>query len=240
MRSVTSSGVVFSPDVKQALLEQLPSLTIIDTFGASEGLGPSTASSADGSDIAPARFRVSARVAVIDEHTGASVVPGSDAVGLLALGGHVPLGYYKDPQKTAATFREINGVRYSVPGDHATVDADGMVHVLGRGSASINTGGEKVYPEEIEACLREHAAVFDCAVVGVPDPRFGERVVGIVQTTEGVHVDGEELTASCRQKLASYKLPRQWIFVDSLERSAAGKIDHPKLRALAMERLGLI
>ena len=205
-------------------------------------MGPSTASDAsstDGRDIEPARFRVSSRVAVLDEHTGAPVVPGSDAVGLVALGGHIPLGYYNDPQKTAATFRVINGVRYAVPGDHATVDADGLVQMLGRGSASINTGGEKVYPEEIEAFLRKHKAVFDCAVVGVPDPRFGERVVGIVQVTDGYALDGAELTASCRRKLASYKMPRQWIFVDSLQRSAAGKIDHQKLRALAMERLGL-
>jgi len=182
---------------------------------------------------------VSDRIAVFNEHTGAPVTPGSDEVGIVAMGGPIPLGYYNDPERTAATFRVINGVRYAVPGDYATVAADGLVQLLGRGSASINTGGEKVYPEEIETFLRTHKAVTDCAIIGVPDARFGERVVGIVQVTDGYYLDAAELTAMCRRKLASYKVPRAWLFVDSLDRSAAGKLDHPKLRALAMQRLGI-
>ena len=126
-----------------------------------------------------------------------------------------------------------------VPGDYATVEADGSLTLLGRGSVCINTGGEKVYPEEVEAELREHPAVFDCVVVGVPDERFGEQVVALVQVTDDHHVDEPEMRAWCRRKLAGYKMPREWIFVDSLERSAAGKADHKKLRALALDRLGL-
>ena len=239
LRGITSSGVLFSPEVKHALLRELPGLTIVDTLGASEGMGPSNASTAGDATIAPARFRVSDRVAVIDEATGRPVTPGSDEVGLVAMGGNIPVGYYNDPAKTAATFRVIGGTRYSVPGDYATVAADGTVQLLGRGSACINTGGEKVYPEEVELALRSHPGVFDCAVVGVPDPRFGEKVVGIVQAAEHGDLDATDLAAWCRGTLAGYKMPREWVFVDVLPRSAAGKADHPKLRALAMAELGM-
>jgi fatty-acyl-CoA synthase len=239
LRGITSSGVLFSPDVKHALLRELPGLTIVDTLGASEGMGPSNASTAADTEIAAARFRVSDRIAVLDETTGKPVAPGSDEIGLVAMGGNIPVGYYNDPVKTASTFRVFDGKRYSVPGDYATVDADGTVRLLGRGSACINTGGEKVYPDEVEVVLRKHASVFDCAVVGVPDPRFGERVVAIVQVAENHSLDAPELTAWCRPKLDGYKIPREWLFVDTLDRSAAGKADHTKLRALAMERLGL-
>ncbi len=239
LRSMTSSGVLFSPDVKQGLLRALPALTIVDTLGASEGLGPSNASTRDDTTIAPARFRVSGRVSVIDEHTGRPVEPGSGAVGLVAMGGHIPVGYHNDPVKTAATFRTFDGTRYSVPGDYATVDVDGTVRLLGRGSATVNTGGEKVYPEEVELALKRHVGVFDCAVVGVPDPRFGEKVVAIVQRTGDHAVEAAELAAWARSDLAGYKVPREWLFVDVLPRSAAGKADHPKLRAFAMAQLGI-
>jgi len=239
LRAIVSSGVLFSPEVKRGLLDELPGVTIIDTLGASEGLGPSNASTAADDTIAPARFRVNDRVFVIDEHTGQPVTPGSDEVGIVAMGGNIPLGYYNDPEKTRSTFRVIDGTRYSVPGDYATVAADGTVQLLGRGSACINTGGEKVYPEEVELVLRDHTGVFDCTVVGVPDARFGEKVVAIVQVAAGHHLDADDLGAWCRRTLAGYKLPREWLFVDGLPRSPAGKADQPKLRALAMERLGI-
>jgi len=124
-----------------------------------------------------------------------------------------------------------------VPGDYATVDADGTVRLLGRGSACINTGGEKVYPEEVEAALRKHPGVFDCVVVGVPDPRFGEKVVALVQVTASHHLDEAELAAWCRAELAGYKTPRRFLFVESLDRSAAGKANHQSLRQLAVDRL---
>ena len=151
------------------------------------------------------------------------MTPGHDEVGLVAMGGNIPIGYYNDPEKTRRTFRVIDGTRYSVPGDYATVAADGTVQLLGRGSACINTGGEKVYPEEVEPVLRKHRGVFDCAVVGVPDPRFGEKVVALVQVTDGHHLDAAELTAWCRRKLAGYKMPREWLFVDALPRSPGGQ-----------------
>ena len=168
LRAITSSGVLFSPAVKRGLLGHLPALTIVDSLGASEGLGPRNAARAGDETIAPARFSVNDRIRVVDEDTGRDVTPGSDEVGLVAMGGRIPLGYFKDPEKSATTFRVFDGVRYSVPGDYATVDVDGTVRLLGRGSACINTGGEKVYPEEVEAELRRHPGVFDCVVVGVP------------------------------------------------------------------------
>src|SRR6185312_778299 len=148
LRAITSSGVLFSPDVKRGLLDHLDGVTIVDALGASEGLGPrQSASAADGA-ISAARFSVDDRIRVVHEDTGRDVVAGSGEVGVLAIGGRIPLGYFKDPDRSAATFRVLDGVRYSVPGDHATVAADGTVRLLGRGSACINTGGEKVYPEE--------------------------------------------------------------------------------------------
>ena len=207
MRGITSSGVQFSPEAKHGLLLHLPGVTILDTLGASEGMGPTTASRADDGAIAPARFRVSERVRVVDEHSGRPVIPGSDEVGLVAMGGNIPLGYYKDAERTAATFRVFDGERYSVPGDYATVDADGTVRLLGRGSACINTGGEKVYPDEVELVLRKHPAVFDCSVVGVPDRRFGEKVVALVQAADDRAVDASELAEWCRSALAGIQDP---------------------------------
>jgi acyl-CoA synthetase (AMP-forming)/AMP-acid ligase II len=236
LRAITSSGVLFSPAVKRGLLGHLPALTIVDSLGASEGLGPRNAARADDETIAPARFSVNDRIRVVDEDTGRDVVPGSAEIGLVAMGGRIPLGYFKDPEKSATTFRVFDGVRYSVPGDYATVDADGTVRLLGRGSACINTGGEKVYPEEVEAELHRHPGVFDCVVVGVPHERFGEQVVALVQVTDGDSLEEAELAAWCRDRLAGYKVPRRFLLVDSLERSAAGKAHHRELRARA-ERL---
>ena len=239
LRGITSSGVLFSPDTKRGLLAHMTRLGIVDTLGATEGLGPSSTARADDETIEPARFRISDRIRVVDEHTGRDVTPGSGEVGFVAMGGHLPVGYYKDPAKTAATWRVLDGKRYSIPGDYATVDVDGTVQLLGRGSASINTGGEKVYPDEVEVVLRKHKSVFDCVVLGVPHPRFGEQVVALVQVTENHYIDDAELKAWCRPKLAGYKAPREFLFVDSLDRSASGKAPLKKLRAVAMERLGI-
>jgi acyl-CoA synthetase (AMP-forming)/AMP-acid ligase II len=237
LRAITSSGVIFSPAVKRGLLGHLPELTIVDSLGASEGLGPRNSARAADETIAPARFTVNDRIRVVNEQTGLDVVPGSDEVGLVAMGGRIPLGYFKDPEKSAATFKLLDGTRYSVPGDYATVDADGTVKLLGRGSACINTGGEKVYPEEVEAELRKHVSIFDCVVVGVPDERFGEQVVALVQVVDNHFLDESEMAAWCRARVAGYKTPRRFLFVDSLPRSAAGKANHQDLRALAVELL---
>ncbi len=193
-----------------------------------------TESRAD-TEIKPARFAINDRVKVLDEHTGRPVTPGSDEIGLVAVTGAIPIGYYKDEEKTRATFREIDGVRYSVPGDYATVDDDGMIRLLGRGSACINTGGEKVYPEEVELALRQHPDVYDCVIVGVPDDRLGEMVVGVVQPSAAGALDADTLTEWCRARMSGYKRPKRWVFVDSLERNAAGKANYTRLRAIAKE-----
>jgi fatty-acyl-CoA synthase len=216
LRAITSSGVTWSPETKAGLLRHLPRVTLLDSLGASEGMASRQAATAGDAEIKPARFAVNDRVKVFREDTGDEVTPGSDEIGLLAVGGRIPLGYWRDPDKTAQTFRTIGGRRYSLAGDYAQVDADGTIRLLGRGSACINTGGEKVYPEEIELVLRKHPGLFDCVVVGVPDARFGEMVVAIVQVAEGHSLDEPELDAWCRSNLAGYKKPRRFVFVDSL------------------------
>ncbi|HWW44950.1 MAG TPA: AMP-binding protein [Acidimicrobiia bacterium] len=239
LRTITSSGVTFSPDAKAGLLAHLPDVTLIDSLGASEGLMSRTAARA-GSDLAPARFGVSARVQVLDEDTGRPVEPGSGAVGLLAVRGRLPLGYLHDEAKTAATFRVLDGVRYAIPGDYATVDADGTIQLLGRGSACINTGGEKVYPEEVELVLRAHPGVEDVVVVGVADARFGEMVVALVVPRAGTDADDLEsdLVPWCRDRIAGYKRPKRFFVVGSLERAASGKANYPRLRERAAALAG--
>jgi len=237
LRAITSSGVTWSPEVKAGLLRHLPDVTLIDSLGASEGLMSRSASTAD-AEIKPARFSVNDRVRVLDEETGRPVTPGSDEVGLVAVTGALPLGYYKDEAKTAATFRTHDGVRYSIPGDYGTVDADGTIRLLGRGSACINTGGEKVYPEEVELLLREHPAVGDCLVVGVPDERYGEMVVALVVAAPGATLDEAALDELCRGRLSGYKRPKRFFVVDDLERSAAGKANYRLARAMAEDLVG--
>jgi fatty-acyl-CoA synthase len=231
LRAITSSGVTWSPETKRGLLVHLPRVTLLDSLGASEGLMTRNETSA-GSDIRPARFAVNDRLKVIMAD-GAEVQPGSEEKGMLAVGGRIPLGYHNDPEKTDETFREIGGVRYSLPGDWASVDADGTIRLLGRGSACINTGGEKVYPEEIELVLRSHPAVFDCVVVGVPDERLGEMVVALIEPTTEDVFDETELRTFCRSRTAGYKTPKRVVSVESLNRSASGKADYKVLREVA-------
>ena len=164
---------------------------------------------------------------------GRRVEPGSDDVGFVAISGYLPIGYYKDEEKTGKTFRTIDGVRYSVPGDYAQVNADGTLHLLGRGSVVINTGGEKVFPEEVEEILKQHPAVADAVCVGVPDPRFNETVCAVVELRPGMTVDGAELIALVKAHLAGYKAPRRIVLVDAIGRSPAGKVDYKALQALA-------
>jgi fatty-acyl-CoA synthase len=238
LRAITSSGVTWSPDVKRGLLDHLPTITLLDSLGASEGMITRSAAKAGDAEIAPARFAVNERFRVLREADNSDVTPGSGEVGLVAVGGRIPLGYYQDPVKTAKTFRSVDGTRYSIPGDFATVESDGTIKLLGRGSATVNTGGEKVYPEEIELLLKKNGAVYDCVVVGVPDPRFGERVVALVQITDGYYTDEEELRAICRSRgLAGYKIPKRFLFVDSLNRAANGKADYTLLKEMAADLL---
>ncbi|MGZ6975682.1 MAG: AMP-binding protein [Acidimicrobiia bacterium] len=239
LRAITSSGVTWSPEVKRALLDHLPNVTMLDSLGASEGLMSRSSATAGDEKIAPARFAVNDRVKVVTAE-GREVTRGTDEVGMVAVGGRIPLGYYKDPEKTAQTFRMVQGVRHSIPGDYATVDEDGTIRLLGRGSATVNTGGEKVYPEEVELALRKNKGVFDCVVVGVPDPRFGETVVALVQVTDGYSTDEEELKAFCKSRgLANYKVPRRILFTDTLRRAPNGKADYKLLREMAADLLSV-
>ncbi len=239
LRAITSSGVTWSPEVKRGLLEHLPRVTMLDSLGASEGLMSRSAAKASDREIAPARFAVNDRVKVFTKE-GREVSWGTEEVGMVAVGGRIPLGYFKDPEKTAETFKVVDGVRYSIPGDFATVDADGTIRLLGRGSATVNTGGEKVYPEEIELTLRKNKGVFDCVVVGVPDARFGEMVIALVQVTDGYYTDEVELKAFCKSKgLANYKVPRRVLFTDTLRRAPNGKADYKLLREMAADLLAV-
>jgi len=227
--------VTWSPETKRGLLDHLPGITLIDSLGASEGIMTRTETRAR-DDIAPARFKASDRLVVVTDD-GEVAQPGDGQIGLLGVGGAIPLGYYKDEEKTAATFRTVHGRRYSIPGDYAMVEADGTIRLLGRGSACINTGGEKVYPEEVELALRAHPGVFDCVVVGVPDDRWGEMVVALVQPADGAPVDAEALAAHCHATLAGYKVPKRFVSLPSLQRSPAGKADYKLLRELALAEL---
>ncbi len=235
LRAITSSGVTWSPEVKRALLGHLATITLLDSLGASEGLMSRSAARAEDKEIAAARFAVNERVRVLTDD-GREVEPGSTEVGMVGVGGRIPLGYYKDPEKTAKTFRTVNGVRYSIPGDYATVDPDGTIRLLGRGSATVNTGGEKVYPEEVELVIRRHAAVDDCVVVGLPDPRFGEMVVAMVVTRDAV--DEKAVRAHCKSEgLAGYKTPKRVVVLETMHRAPNGKADYKLLRAMAADRL---
>lgn len=235
LRAITSSGVTWSPETKRGLLAHLPGILLIDSLGASEGIMTRTETRV-GDEIAPARFKMSDRLAVVTDE-GEVARPGDGKIGLLGVGGAIPLGYYKDDEKTAATFRTVGGRRYSIPGDYATVEDDGTIRLLGRGSACINTGGEKVYPEEVELALRAHPDVADCVIVGLPDDRWGEMVVALVEARDGAGLDEADLSAHCRSSLAAYKVPKRFLEVASLQRSPAGKADYRVLREVATQRL---
>jgi len=221
--TVGSGGAVFSPAVKGQLQAQLPNVIIMDTIGASE-VG-STGSAAAAVERTP-RFVVRPSNAVLGDDLR-PVEPGSGVVGRLARCGHIPLRYHKDEAKTAATFvTDPDGVRWAVPGDFATVEADGTITLLGRGSQCINTGGEKVYPEEVEAALKSHPDVFDAVVVGIPDDRFGQRVAAVVHPRDGSSPDLEQLAGHCRATIAGYKVPRDLELVGAISRTPAGKPDY--------------
>jgi len=231
-----SGGAILSPSVKAALTGLLPSLLVLDGFGASEtgGQGTLVGQSEDG---APVFAMDPTNVVLADD--GTVCAPGDGRIGMLATSGHIPLSYYKDDAKTAATFPVVDGVRYAIPGDMARVLADGTIAVYGRGSVSINSGGEKVFPEEVEKALKSHPAVFDAIVVGTPSERWGSQVTAVVQLRPGcADPPGlAELRDHCRQHLAGYKLPRDVVFVDSVRRSPSGKPDYRWAKDVAVGAL---
>ncbi len=225
LRSIFSAGVMFSHETKAGLLRHAD-VTINDVIAATEGsMGVSIVSRAN----PPGPTAVFARhplTKVFDENDQ-EIEPGSDRIGLIANGGAAPQGYYKDPEKSARTFRVIGGHRYSFPGDYAKVAADGSLILMGRGSNCINTGGEKVFPEEVEEALKAHPDVEDCLVVGEPDERFGQRITAVLSLAPGRALDEAELMAFVRSRIAGYKAPRRLVVVDKVRRAANGKADYP-------------
>jgi acyl-CoA synthetase (AMP-forming)/AMP-acid ligase II len=233
---ILSGGAILSPSVKRALADRLPGALIVDGYGSSESGGQGQSVTVAGGEISSVpRFMVNDETTVLDDDLRPAP-PG--VVGRLARRGRIPLGYYKDTAKTAVTFPVVDGVRWSVPGDHARIEDDGSITLLGRGSVSINTGGEKVYPEEVEGALKGHPDVFDAVVVGVPDERWGERVVALVQPRAGRVPTFETLDAHVRTQVAGYKAPREVLLVDAVVRSPSGKPDYRWGRSTATERLG--
>lgn len=238
LRRITSSGTVWNHENKQGLLKHLPpGCALYDSLGSSEAVGIGGSSSVAGEAAQTARFMVGPNAAVFSED-GRRIEPGSGERGLVATSGFLPAGYYKDPEKTARTFRIFEGRRWSVPGDFATVEADGTMKLLGRGSQVINTGGEKVFPEEVEESLKRHPAVRDAVVVGVPDARFGERICAIVDAEPPAHPTLDELARHVRSELADYKAPRELVLAP-VARAPNGKLDYKASRERALKALGI-
>ncbi|MGW7257652.1 acyl-CoA synthetase [Streptomyces sp. NPDC054834] len=230
--SVSSSGAIMSETVRRQFRELVPNAMLLNNFGSSESGFNGTATEDSGPERG-FRIRVNSRTRVVDPATHEPVAPGE--IGRVAQCGHVPLGYYNDPRKTAETFFEKDGLRWVLLGDMATVDEEGVVTVLGRGSQCINTGGEKVYPEEVEQALKSHPDVYDALVAGVPDATWGNHVAAVVQLREGAARPSlADIQVHCRTHLAGYKIPRQLVIMDSIQRSPSGKADYRWAREVAV------
>jgi acyl-CoA synthetase (AMP-forming)/AMP-acid ligase II len=237
--AISSSAALFSQSVKNEYLELLPNSVITDAIGSSEtgfmGIGMITKDTEQG--IGGPRVSAGKDTIVIDLD-GKPIPAGSDEIGRLARGGHIPLGYYKDPEKTARLFVEVDGKRYTVPGDFARHEADGTITLLGRGNTCVNTGGEKVFPEEVEAALMSHPDVFDVLVIGVPDERLGQRVAAVVEPRPGATPSADDLIAHARNEIAGYKVPRSIWLVDKVQRLATAKADYRWANEYAAEHPG--
>ena len=228
-----SSGVMWSQENKEGLLNHIPQMVISDSFGSSEAVGMGASVSSKGAPAKTAQFMLGANCVVFTED-GRRVEPGSGERGLVAVGGAIPLGYYKDEEKTRSTFRIFEDRRWTVPGDWALVNEDGTLHLLGRGSVCINTGGEKVFPEEVEEVLKTHPSVRDAVAVGLPDNRFGETICAVVEPENGHEPALAELSDHVRQHLAAYKAPRSLVVVSTIGRAPNGKVDYKRLKEHAL------
>ena len=235
---ISSSGVMFSEAAKQGLLAHQPGMMIIDAFSSSEALGMGQSVSTAGGTSSTAKFTVGEHTKVITDD-GLAVEPGSGETGRVAVGGWQPIGYYKDEAKSADTFIMFEGQRYSVPGDYATVEADGSLTLLGRGSVCINTGGEKVYPEEVEEILKTHESVADAVAVGIPDEKFGEAITAVVELVPGASLDEAAIVIHVKGKLAAYKAPKRVLAIDTIGRAPNGKVDYKRLKGWAADELGV-
>ncbi|HEV2932480.1 MAG TPA: acyl-CoA synthetase [Streptosporangiaceae bacterium] len=229
--AVSSSAALFSPAVKDACAEALPDAVITEAIGSTETgfAGISFVSAGEPHRGGPTVMAGPDVIVLGDD--GRPAAPGT--VGRLARGGHVPLGYYKDPARTAAMFAEVDGKRYAVPGDMARVEDDGTVTLLGRGNTCVNTGGEKVFPEEVEGALKSHPEVFDALVIGVPDERLGQRVAALVQLRPGAAADLGALQEHVRRQIAGYKVPRSIWLAEAIRRTVSGKADYAWAREYA-------
>jgi fatty-acyl-CoA synthase len=234
---LVSSGVMWSPPVKEALLEHLPHALLYDSFGSSEAVGFGAELTTKQSTISLGRFKIGPNCKVFTPE-GKEVEPGSGEAGFIARSGPIPLGYYKDETKSAETFKEYQGRRWSIPGDWCTVNEDGTLVLHGRGSVCINTAGEKVYPEEVEEALKTHPAVADAIVVGVPDETWGEAVTGVVRLEAGQQASQEELRAHVRARLAGYKTPKRIVFTETSMRAPNGKADYKGAKQQALAAAG--
>ncbi|AVH60467.1 MULTISPECIES: acyl-CoA synthetase [Streptomyces] len=233
MFSVSSSGAIMSDTVREQFQALVPNVMLLNNFGSSES-GFNGTATPDAGLQRGFRIRVNSRTQVVDPVTHEPVAVGEP--GRVAQRGHVPLGYYNDPEKTAETFFRKDGERWVLLGDMATVDEEGIVTVLGRGSQCINTGGEKVYPEEVEQALKSHPDVYDALVAGVPDEKWGNHVAAVVQLREGAGRPSlEDIQTHCRSHLAGYKIPRQLVITEAIQRSPSGKADYRWARAVAVE-----
>ena len=235
VNTIISSGVMWSAEVKEGLLKH-HEMVLIDAMGSTEGGMGSSVSSRDESP-GTAKFTINPGVIVITDE-GEHVEPGSGKMGKIGTSGLVPQGYFKDEKKSAETFKEFEGVRYSFPGDYALVEADGTITLLGRGSNCINTAGEKVYPEEVEEAVKRHPEIYDCLVVGLKDDRFGQRVVALASYQEDKEISEQDLIGFTREHLAGYKLPKQVLFVDEVMRAPNGKANYKWAKQRAEEELG--
>lgn len=233
---IVSTGATLSSEMKRALMSRAPAAVVLDMIGASEGGPFAVAMTMPGQDpIDTARFMATPNTVLFDETSWDKIPFGSGRAGVLAASGSMPEGYFGDAEKTARTFPIIDGIRYSVPGDYAEIDADGTVRLLGRGSVCINTGGEKVYPEEVEVAARSHAEILDCVVVGVPDERFGEKVALVASRVEGATISSADVIDHVKQLIADYKVPRVVVFVDQVYRSPSGKADYRWARQIVLD-----
>ena len=223
VKVIISSGVMWSEEVKNGLLEH-HDMQLMDTMGSTEGGMGSSVSTRD-NPPKTAKFALNPGVVVIADD-GEVLKPGTDKIGLIGTSGLVPVGYYKDEKKSAETFREVDGVRYSFPGDYAKLEEDGTITLLGRGSNCINSAGEKIYPEEVEEAIKRNNEVFDCLVVGVDDPKFGQKVVAVVSLEDSKEIDEDNLVTATGQFIAGYKLPKKVVFVDEVQRAPNGKANY--------------
>jgi acyl-CoA synthetase (AMP-forming)/AMP-acid ligase II len=232
LKMVVSSGVMWSREVKQGLLKYHAGMMLVDTFGSSEAVGFGTSITTATGETRTAKFQIGENCKVFTE-AHVEVLPGSGERGFIARGGPIPAGYYKDEKKTAETFPTIDGARYSIPGDWCTVEADGTLTLLGRGSACINTAGEKVYPEEVEEALKRHEDVEDALVVGLQDDKWGQAVTGVVALRPGAAFDEAALRAFVKGELAGYKVPKNVFAVENMFRAPNGKADYKAAKEFA-------